>query len=174
MDPTQANAPNAPALQRPSKTQLKRASHELQVLGAELAQLSAAERATLDLPDALRAAIDELGRTRSHEGRRRQLQYVGRLMRNVDAGPLREAIARAKLPAAQDALALHRLERWRDELIADDAALGRLVAQAPAIDVPALRALVHAARRDAAATGTRRARSYRALFQLLKENLPLE
>ena len=174
MDPIATPTSTPAAEPQPSKTQLKRESHALQALGAELAVLAPAQLVDFALPEAVRDAIDELRRTRSHEGRRRQLQYVGRLMRGVDAAPIREALAQLKLPAAKQTLALHRIERWRDDLIAHDTALERFSAEVAGADAQRLRGLVAAARRDAASASARHARSYRELFKFLKESLPDE
>lgn len=155
---------------RPSKSQRKRDSHSLQVLGADLVQLSDERLATLAMPEPLRDAIAEYRRTRSHEGRRRQMQYIGKLMRQADEAPLREAVAASKLGSAREALALHEAERWRAELIADDAAIERWLAERPHTDVQRLRSLVRAARRDAAglAVEARQPKSLRELFQFIK------
>ncbi len=155
---------------RPSKTQLKQQSHELQKLGRELAELSAAQLAAAPLDEGLREAIEMLRRTRTHEGRRRQLQYVGKLMRQSDADALREVVAAAQLGGARDALALHEAERWRAELIADDAALQRWVDEHPDCELQRLRSLVRAARRDAAALAAeqRQPKSFRELYQFIK------
>src|SRR5688572_17729391 len=98
--------------ERPSKSALKRQAHDQQALGRALADLHDSAFAAAPMPDALREAIVELRRTRSHEGRRRQLQFVGKLMRQADIEPLREAVAAAQLGQAHDALALHRAEHW--------------------------------------------------------------
>lgn len=158
---------------RPSKTQLKRESHSLQTLGAELVELSDERLAAAPLPEALRDAIAEYRRTRSHEGRRRQMQYIGKLMRHVDEEPLREAVAASKLGSAKETLALHEAERWRAEMIADDAAIGRWLAERPDTDAQHLRSLVRAARRDAAglAPEARQPKSFRELFQYLRPHL---
>lgn len=155
---------------RPSKTQLKQHSQDLQALGLELAELGADTLAAIDMPDALRTAIDEYRRTRSHEGRRRQIQYIGKLMRSADEAALREAVAAASIGSARATLVLHEAERWRAELIADDAALARWLEQHPETDVQHLRSLVRAARRDAAelAPEARQPRSFRELFQFIK------
>lgn len=160
-DPDDADA-------RPSKSALKRQSHDLQTLGLELAELSAQRLADTPMPDALREAILEYRRTKSHEGRRRQLQYVGKLMRSADEAVLREAVAAAKLGSARETLALHEAERWRAELIADDDALTRWMQQHPDTDTQQLRSLVRAARRDAVAPEARQPRSHRELFQFIK------
>lgn len=159
---------------RPSKSQLKRESHALQTLGLEVAELSEARLAALDMPEALRDAIHEFRRTRSHEGRRRQLQYVGKLMRSSDEAVLREAVAAAKLGSAKETLALHEAERWRAELIANDEAMNRWMIEHPDTDTQQLRSLVRAARRDSAADKPRDAgdmrqpKSHRDLFQFIK------
>ena len=155
---------------RPSKTQQKQKSHDLQSLGVALTDLSDAALAGIDMPETLRDAIVEFRRTRSHEGRRRQMQYVGKLMRGADEDALREAVAAATLGTAQSALALHKVEHWRAELIADDEAMTRWLADYPDTDSQQLRSLVRAARRDVAglAAEARQPRSFRDLFLFIK------
>jgi ribosome-associated protein len=160
------------ALHRPSKTQLKQQSLELQELGHALAELPDERLRTLDLPERLRDAISEFKRTRSHEGRRRQLQYVGKLMRGVDPEPLRAAVDAFALGSAVDSMRLHEAERWRVELVRDDEALTRWAQIFPESDLLRLRALVRAARRDeAAAQGQRHGRGWRELFQFVKPHV---
>jgi len=72
-----------------SKTRRKKDMHDLQALGAELVELSDAVLAAVRMPDDLRHAVVEAKRITAHEGRRRQMQYIGRLMREVDPAPLR-------------------------------------------------------------------------------------
>jgi ribosome-associated protein len=158
---------------RPSKTQLKQQSHELQTLGVALAGLSDDALAAIELPESLRDAIGLYRRTKSHEGRRRQMQYVGKLMRSADEDALREAVAAATLGTAQSALALHEAERWRAELIADDDAMTRWLQAHPDTDTQQLRSLVRAARRDSVglAPEARQPRSVRELFQFIKPML---
>lgn len=155
---------------RPSKTRLKQQSHDLQKLGQQLAELSQDQLDRTEMPESLRDALELYRHTRSHEGKRRQMQYVGKLMRQVDEAPLREAVAAAELGTAEQALQLHELERWRAELIADDDALTRWMAAFPDTDAQQLRSLVRAARRDTAALGPedRQPRSVRDLFQFIK------
>lgn len=154
----------------PSKTALKAQSHALQALGRELTELPAERLAALDMPEPLREAILTYQRTRSHEGRRRQMQYVGKLMRSADEAPLREAVAAFALGSAKDTLALHEAERWREALIDDDEALTRWMAEHPDTDAQRLRSLVRAARRDRAALTPeqRQPRSFRELFQFIR------
>lgn len=158
---------------RPSKTARKREAQAAQTLGLELASLPAERLAAIALPEALREAIDAYRRTKSHEGRRRQLQYVGKLMRGADEAALREALAAASLDSARATLALHEAERWRAELIADDAALERWLQANPDTDGAQLRRLVQAARRDAAgaAAGARQPPSLRALYQFIRPRI---
>ncbi len=155
--------------ERPSKTALKRQAHEQQALGEALAALSEARLAAIDMPEALRDALHEYQRTRSHEGRRRQRQHIGKLMRQADIAPLQEAVAEAQLGRAHDALALHRAEHWRLELVADDEALTRWLAVHPASDAQPLRTLIRNARKEAALPPEQRhGRAWRELFQFLK------
>jgi ribosome-associated protein len=161
----------------PSKSELKRRSQALQTLGEELAALSADALERIEMPESLREAILALQRTRSHEGRRRQQQYVGKLMRNADEAALREAVSAATVGSARETLLLHEAERWRAQLVADDAATGAWIAAHPDSDAQHLRSLVRAARRDAAdpapgnGAAPRQSRHWRELFQFIKPHL---
>lgn len=134
--------------ERPSKSQRKREMTALQDLGESLLRLTPAELARLDLPEALREAIGEMARLGSHEARRRQRQYIGRLMRQVDPQPLRAAIEDATGESKQAVALMHRCERLRDALLADDAALAGVLADLPGADVQQLRSTIRAARRE--------------------------
>ena len=95
------NAPDEPAAdgqERPSKTRLKRQMHELQRLGEQLVALPSSQLARIELPEALREQIELARRITAREALRRQLQYVGRLMREVDADAIRAALAAAGGP----------------------------------------------------------------------------
>lgn len=168
--PDARDTPDADDDLGPSKTALKAQAHALQRLGRDLAALPPERLAAIAMPEPLREAILAWQRTRTHEGRRRQMQYVGKLMRGADEAPLREAVDAFRLGAAQDALALHQAEHWRERLVADDEALTRWLAEHPATDAQRLRSLVRAARRDAAALdpAARQPRSWRELFQFLR------
>jgi ribosome-associated protein len=162
--------PDPATAERPSKTQLKRAMHELQDLGEALVALPDERVAALVLPESLLAALQEFKRTRSHEGRRRQLQYIGKLMRRIDPEPIREAVAAMRLGTAKDALTLHQGESWRQRMVEDDAALTSWAAEFPTSDLQRLRSLVRAARKDAAVAPEQRSgRAYRELFQFIKQ-----
>lgn len=164
------DAPGQDAAERPSKTQRKKASHELQDLGEALVALPQDRFDALPLPESLADAVREYRRTRSHEGRRRQMQYIGRLMRGTDTAPIRQAVLDLQLGRARDSLALHQAERWRAELIANDDALTGFLREHPAADAQQLRALVRNARKDAAAVPEQRSgRAFRELFQFIKQ-----
>ena len=159
--------------QRPSKTERKQAMHDLQALGARLADLSTQqlESLALALGERLHEAVLEARRTRSHEGRRRQLQYVGKLMREIDAAPVRAWFAALDGESAVAIAAHHRAERWREQLLADDAALTGLARECPGLDLQRLRTCVREARKERAAA--RPPRHFRELFQLVKSALAL-
>jgi ribosome-associated protein len=163
-------SPREPAVaERPSKTQLKQQMLSLQRLGQQVTELPAERLAAVQLPERLRDAIAEYKRTRSHEGRRRQLQYIGKLMRTVDAEPLQAAVDAFALGSAVDSLQLHEAERWRLELVNDDDALARWGRTFPDSDLQQLSSFVRAARRDAALPPPQRhGRSWRELFQFVK------
>ena len=157
--------------QRPSKTRLKEASHELQSLGAALVELADERLAGLGLPEPLLDALHDYRRIRSHEARRRQMQLIGKLMRGADVDAARRAIDERRLGRAQDALALHQAERWRAELIADDAAATRFASAHPGTDTQRLRTLVRNARKDAALQPEQRSgRAFRELFQFVRDH----
>jgi ribosome-associated protein len=172
-DPADPADPDDPAADvtpaRPSKTQLKTESHALQTLGVAVAALSAERLARIEMPERLRDAITEYRKTRTHEGRRRQMQYVGKLMHNADVDVLREAVAEATLGSARETLLLHEAERWRDALLAEDDALTRWLHAHPGSDSQQLRSLMRAAKRSAAQPPEQRQpRHFRELFQFLK------
>ena len=165
--------------ERPSKTRLKKESHDLQALGRDLLELPPQRLAAIDMPERLRDALEEMRRTRSHEGKRRQLQYVGKIMRLIDPEPLREAVASFRVPGARETLALHEAERWRDRLVRDDGALTEWLAAHPQTDSQALRALIRNARKEEQAhvalphdgPTERKGRAYRDLFQHVRSTL---
>jgi len=155
--------------QRPSKTRLKEASHELQSLGAALVELSEERLAGLGLPEPLLDALQAYRRIRSHEARRRHMQLIGKLMRGADVDAARRAVDELRLGRARDSLALHQAERWRAELIADDEAATRFASAHPGTDTQRLRSLVRNARKDAALQPEQRSgRAFRELFQFVR------
>ena len=152
---------------KPSKTQRKREMHELQGLGARLVELNSEQIAAIGLPEDLRDAIEFAKRTTKHEARRRQMQYIGRLMRSVDPAPIREKLKVWDGLSAEHTAQQHRVERWRDRLLENDAAIDELLRAHPGIDARRLRALARKAREERNA-GTP-LRAYRDLFRALRE-----
>jgi ribosome-associated protein len=139
------------AADRPSKSHLKREMHARQALGKMLADLNNAQLARMELPEGLLAAIRETQRITGHEARRRQLQYVGKLMRDVDFAAIQAAYDDLMGATRESVALMHRCERLRDQLLEDDAALGDFIAQHPGIDIQWLRAKVRAARLERSA-----------------------
>lgn len=162
MDSSEGNA--AP----PSKTQRKRAMEELQSLGEALVQLSAERLEKIglapDLLDAIRAAQRM---TRHDEAKRRQMQFIGRLMRKADADPIRAVLDEARGNSASETARLHRLERLRNDLLADEKTLQEIAALYPAIDLQHLRSLRRSALKEQ--EQDKPPKNFRAIFQLLKE-----
>ena len=151
-----------------SKTQRKRAMEELQALGEALAALPVDRLKKITLPDDLRESISAVQRmTRHDEARRRQMQYIGRLMRSTDTEPIRAALAEARGNSLSETTRLHRMERIRTELLADEKKLEEIVARYPGIDLQHLRSLRRAALKEQ--EQNRPARNFRAIFQLLKD-----
>jgi ribosome-associated protein len=165
-----------------SKTDLKRESTELQKLGEALIALHGDAAGRLALPEKLADAIDQVRRITNFEGRRRQMQYIGKLMRGLDEDTLaavRSAIDEQHSGSAKDTLALHQAETWRDQLIASEDALALWLNAHPDTDTQQLRALVRQARKDAQpdkdavskGLAPRQSRAYREIFQLVRQQL---
>ena len=124
--------------EKPSKTARKRAMHELQTLGERLVGLNAEQLAAIALPEDLQDAIERARRITKHEARRRQLQYIGRLMRAVDPEPIREKLKAWDGVSTEETARVHRIERWREKLLENDGAIGALVHAHPGIDTQRL------------------------------------
>jgi ribosome-associated protein len=152
-----------------SKSQRKRDARALQALGLELVELNPDQLARLALPEDLHAAV-ELARTiRQRGGRKRQLQYIGKLLRHVDADPIREQLDILHQRSQAATARFHLLERWRDRLIqADDAAIDEILATFPHADRQQLRQLARNARKETQQQPPAQ-RSARALFRYLRQ-----
>lgn len=153
-----------------SKTRRKRQVEELQALGERLVGLSGERLAQMNLPEDLREAVQEARRIRSHGALRRQLQYIGRLMRGVEPGPILARLEAWEGNSREHNAWLHRLERLRERLVADDQAVAELARECPGADLQRFRSLARAARKEAAQG--KAPRSFRALFDALKEAIP--
>lgn len=154
----------------PSKSQRKRDMHALRDLGETLTTLPAAKLLSLALPDNLQRAILEAQKITAHGAKRRQLQYIGKLMRVVDPAPIQAQLDIWNGDSQQHTAYLHELERWRERLLDDPDSLAELVDEWPQMDVQQLRTLIRNARKERELHKPPKA--YRALFQLLKAQIP--
>ena len=151
----------------PSKTKKKQEMHELQALGAALVDLSAAHLEHMTLPTELAQAVHDARRFRSHEARRRQVQLIGRLMRSIDAEPIRAQLASVEGSSAQARASHQRSEHWRALLMEDDSALTEFAATHRGVDLQNLRALLRNARKEH--KEGKPPRAYRELFRAIRE-----
>lgn len=153
--------------ERPSKSQRKRDMHALQEMGEELVALPAARLDRVEMPEDLRIAIREAQRLTKHGAQRRQMQYIGRLMRETDPAPIREALDAVKGACATESARQHRLERLRERLLQDESVLTEIGAAHPGADLTRLRQLRRNALRER--SEARPPRAYRELFRQLRE-----
>jgi len=152
---------------RPSKTKRKEAMHELRDLGAELVELSAGQLKRIDLPADIHEAVRECQKITAHGARRRQIQYLGKLMRAADDAPIRAGLALLRGESAAETARLHRLERYRASLLEDEAFLGDIAAQWPRADLQQLRQLRRNALKEQEAG--KPPKNFRLIFQVLQE-----
>jgi ribosome-associated protein len=160
---------------RPSKSQIKRDMDALQALGARLVELGAERLAKVDMPDDLRDAVKEAQRISAHGGRRRQLQYIGRLMRNVDPAPIQAALDEFDGISAVAKARQHALERLRERFLEDESVLSEIASRTPGgipsghgtADFQQLRQLRRNALKERAEGKPPRA--YRELFRVLRD-----
>ncbi|WP_276307886.1 ribosome biogenesis factor YjgA [Cupriavidus neocaledonicus] len=158
-----------------SKSQRKRDMTALQDLGAELEALAKDRLARVPMPEALADAIHQARRITSHEGKRRQMQYVGKVMRGLEdeeVEVIRQALEGFKGTSKAETARMHLIERWRELLLADDAALTRFLGEHPGIDVQALRNTIRNARKEKELG--KPPRYFRELFQAIKTALDLK
>jgi ribosome-associated protein len=155
---------------RPSKSQLKREMTALQKLGEDLINEPRDRVKRVPMPEDVRDAILECQQIKDHEGRRRQLQYVGKKMRTLDAdevAAIQRTIDSWRGLSKADTAAMHALERRREKLLANDSALTELLAKHPDLDAQQLRTLIRNARKEQAENKPPKA--YREIFQILKQ-----
>lgn len=151
-----------------SKSQRKREMHALQDLGEQLVKLSKEQFEKITLPDKLRDAIVEARHIHQHGARKRQLQYIGKLMRELDPAPIQEQLDTVLGHSRQAVQNLHDIERWRDRLLAEgDHTLEELVAQYPNTDRQYLRQLIRNANKET--HDNKPPKSARALFRYLRD-----
>lgn len=158
----------------PSKSQLKRESLELQKLGEQLISMPEAKFLALEMPEHLREAVREARGMRKRRALYRQKQYIGRLMREVDASGIAAAIARDAAEHKQAARRFHHIETWRDRLLAEgEQLLGELLEEFPDADRQHVRQLVrHARQEQASGKPPSHARSLFRYLQSLRPHDP--
>jgi ribosome-associated protein len=154
----------------PSKSQRKRDMAELEDMGEALTGLSEDRIKRMDLPEDLRVAVLEAKRIKSHGARRRQLKYIGKVMRQIDPAPIRAQLDALEGTSRAQTAWTHKIEHWRHRLLSDDAALDALVAEYPAASHPQLRTLIETSQREKALG--RIPRAYREIFQVLRKLVP--
>lgn len=159
-----------PEYDRPSKSELKRQSNDLQKLGEQLVEAPRDRVKRVPMPDDIRDIILETQTITNHEGRRRAMQFVGKKMRTLDEeeiAVIQRTIDSWKGASKAETASLHALERRREKLLADDKALTALLEENPELDVQHLRTLIRNARKEVAESKPPKA--YREIFQILKD-----
>jgi len=154
----------------PSKTKIKKQMHELRDLGKELTELGKDQIAQLDIPENLRDAIREMKNINKFGAQRRQMQYIGKLMRDVDTAPILAKLDAWKGKSQHHIAYMHQLERWRDRLMENDSALTELLGAHPQADAQRLRTLIRNAQKEIEAG--KPPKNYREIFQVLREIIP--
>jgi ribosome-associated protein len=154
-------------LQPISKTKLKASADALQDLGVKLLDLPDSKLAVLDLPETLLLAIQEGRKIRANGALRRHRQYIGTLMREIDAQPIIEQFEKWDGKNQAENAFFHGLEKRREQLIADDQALASFIQQYPNVDIQQVRTLIRNARKEA--EQNKPPKSSRLLFKLLRD-----
>lgn len=162
-----ADLDHGDACERPSKSQRKRDMLALQEMGEALVGLSPERLDRIVMPDELRGALREAQRLTRHEARRRQMQYIGRLMRDADPQPIRAALDAINGASAVETARQHRLEKLRERLLEDEAVLTEIGAAHPGVDITRLKQLRRGALHEREAG--KPPRNYRELFRALRE-----
>jgi ribosome-associated protein len=151
-----------------SRTQRKQAAQRLQQLGERLVALPKEQAGKIPMPEELATAVAQAREMRKHGARRRQLQFIGVLMRELDCGPIEKALADLSRGDRREVYRFKQVERWRDALVAGDmAVMADICGQCPAVDADRLERLVAAV--GAAKAAPSRRKAARSLFRYLKE-----
>ena len=153
----------------PSKTQRKQEMHALQDIGEQLVELNKTRLAQLNLPETLLDAVVEAKRLTKHEAIRRQMQYLGKLMRTVDVEPIQAKLDEWNNVTRAHSAKFHQIEHWRDRLLKEENALNELLAEHPRTDIQQVRTLIRNAHKEAA--NNKPPKSSRVLFKLLRETI---
>ena len=151
-----------------SKSQMKREMLALQELGEKLVALNAEQLSQFDLPEELSSAITQAQTIKKHGARKRQLQFIGRLMRSVDAESIQAQFDTVTRQSAQSISQLHKIENWRDKLLANgDEALTNFINEYPDADRQQLRTLIRSAIQER--QKNKPPKFYRKIFQFIKQ-----
>lgn len=151
----------------PSKSQRKRDMDALQDIGAELTELNEQQLASIELPESLLDAVLAARVMKHNEARRRQVQYIGKLMRQVDPAPIRAKINGFLSVSAEHTARLHQIERWRERLLAEPLAVSEFIATFPEADSQQLRTLIRNTTDER--HRNKPPKHFRALFQMIRE-----
>lgn len=154
----------------PSKTKIKKQMHDLQDIGEQLVALSKDQLKEVDIPENLRDAIHEVKRMTKFGAINRQMQYIGKLMRDVETAPIISKLETWNGTSRQHIAWLHQVERWRERLLEDPDALTELLAAYPQGDAQHLRTLIRNALKEKELQKS--PKSYREIFQILRDIIP--
>jgi len=152
---------------RPSKSQKKRDSTAAQELGEEVAALPRDKIESLGLPEKLQDALIEAARITAHEGRRRHMQLIGKLMRNIDPEPIRAALEKFSGSSKQEVADMHLAERWRERLLKEPDALALFANEYRDMDFQQLRTMIRNAQKEQAQN--KPPRDFRKIYQFVRE-----
>ena len=152
---------------RPSKSQKKRDSTAAQGLGEEVAALPRDKIESLGLPEKLQDALIEAARITAHEGRRRHMQLIGKLMRNIDPEPIRAALEKFSGSSKQEVADMHLAERWRERLLKEPDALALFANEYRDMDLQQLRTMIRNAQKEQAQN--KPPRDFRKIYQFVRE-----
>ena len=167
--------PNTPVADgdtdKPSKTQRKQAAHELTELGRQLSQLKAQQRQSLDLPDDVASALEDACQMRSHGARKRQLQFLGKMLRRHDVAPIRAQLEQMQAPGRHQAALNHQAEQWREQILEQgETAIEQFVTAHPNAERQQLRQTLRQWR-NLPVEHERRGTLQRTLYRLLHQQL---
>ena len=150
-----------------SKSQRKREAEAAQQLGKDILGLSHDNQKSIDLPENLSKALDDARRIKKNSALKRQLQYIGKLMRHIDLEPIQEQYLKLTNHYGKDVKEFHQLEKWRDRLLAEgDKALEELIHEAPNTDRQHLRQLIRQSEKETKLK--KPPKSAREIFKYLK------
>jgi ribosome-associated protein len=156
-----------------SKSQVKRECLDLQELGEAMSKLEPSALDKIPLDDKIRDAVIAIRKMKKGGALKRQIQYVGKLLRNTDHEPIREAYDKIVNHYREDVKQFHKLENWRDRLVAEgDKALGDLLTEMPQLDRQHLRQLIRQANKEK--QNNKPSKSSREIFKYLKQMMDTE